>query len=173
MYAASPILRSALQLLEKAPFSSDLRSPFERVTSLESALPQNRAQRSVTHLESTRFLRKMLFSAKSVSATPAFTTLADIASCKPTRMNTSAKRPQALLADIRLTYFKSMFYIEHEYNWSDHFSPTPQSPPRIHVDFPSSNSCNELLTLCPRNFQSASDPSRNHTAACRAARRQF
>src|SRR5271166_4992970 len=120
MYAASPILRSALQLPEKPPVSRDPKPRFRRVTSLESALPRNYARDSVTHLQSTRFLRKMPFPPNSVSVSPAFTTLASTPSCKPIRMNTSAKHAQAPVANIPIIYSHSESYVDHDHNWSDH-----------------------------------------------------
>src|SRR5271166_4564164 len=98
------------------------RAPQKPVPPAESALPQNQTCRLLTPIESTPFFHFLPNFIKLTPVTPVSTTLTNRAPCKPCRMNTSAKHPEAPKRTGIVTNSYTTTYAKTSNAWSYHFS---------------------------------------------------
>src|SRR5271165_6492728 len=136
MFAAKSILAGPPPLCKRHPaprkdhdfptsilrLSVPSRAPQKPVTPAESALPQNQTCRLLTPIESTPFFHFLPNFIKLTPVTPVSTTLTNRAPCKPCRMNTSAKHPEAPKRTGIVTNSYTTTYAKTSNAWSYHFS---------------------------------------------------
>src|SRR5271165_6040411 len=122
MYAAKPTANFACPILPNRPIPAPPDFLVSLATPLESALPENAKQHSVSPIESTRFFQFSPFCANCAPVTHAFATLTKHTPCKPIKMNTSGKHHRAATLPVHSTNSYKTTYTRFSVTWSDHFA---------------------------------------------------